>query len=145
MMQISPKHELSETHKKAFQSECNALSQAVLGSLLKLAENPKDQKELSKLVQSADTIMGDARFLQDKTLEQNATNIVKSFTGIGDVRKKIEEFGTAFEQFGLLVGNNGTCPKGYILVDGKCISDNSKTISNIVESNSKIKYNNLKN
>jgi hypothetical protein len=145
MMQISPKHELSETHKKAFQSECNALSQAVLGSLLKLAEKPKDLEELSKLVQSADTLMGDARFLQDKMLEQNATDIVKSFTGISDVRKKIDEFGTAFEQFGLLVGNNGACPKGYILVDGKCIPDNSKTISNIIESNSKIKYNNLKN
>jgi hypothetical protein len=145
MMQISPKHELSETHKKAFQSECNALSQAVLGSLLKLAEKPKDLEELSKLVQSADTLMGDARFLQDKTLEQNATDIVKSFTRISDVRKKIDEFGTAFEQFGLLVGNNGACPKGYILVDGKCIPDNSKTISNIIESNSKIKYNNLKN
>jgi hypothetical protein len=145
MMQISPKHELSETHKKAFQSECNALSQAVLGSLLKLAEKPKDLEELSKLVQSADTLMGDARFLQDKMLEQNATDIVKSFTRISDVRKKIDEFGTAFEQFGLLVGNNGACPKGYILVDGKCIPDNSKTISNIIESNSKIKYNNLKN
>jgi hypothetical protein len=128
MMQISPKHELSETHKKAFQSECNALSQAVLGSLLKLAENPKDQQALSKLIQSADTIMGNARFLDDKKLEQSATDIVKSFTGISDVRKKIEKFGVAFEQFGLLVGNNGTCPKGYILVDGKCVLDNRSYI-----------------
>ena len=136
---------LSEIHKNAFQSECNVLSQAVLGSLLKLAENPKDQQALSKLVQSADTIMGNARFLQDKTLEQSATDIVKSFTGTKDVRKKIETFGVAFEQFGLLVGNNGACPKGYILVDGKCIPDNSKTISNIIESNSKIKSKDLKN
>jgi hypothetical protein len=30
----------------------------------------------------------------------------------------------AFERFGLLVGNHGTCPKGYILVDGKCVPDN---------------------
>ena len=114
---------LSEIHKKAFQSECSVLSQAVLGSLLKLAENPKDQKELSKLVQSADTIMGDARFLDDKTLEQSATDIVKSFTDISDVRERIEKFGAAFEQFGRLVGQSGACPKGYILKDGKCVVD----------------------
>ncbi len=114
---------LNEVHKKAFRSECNVLSQAVLGSLLKLAENPKDQQALSKLVQSADTIMGNARFIQDKKLEQTATDIVKSFTGIHDVRKKIDEFGAAFEQFGILVGNKGACPKGYMLVDGKCVPD----------------------
>jgi chemotaxis protein histidine kinase CheA len=114
---------LEQKHKEAFQSECNALSQMVLGSLLKLATNPKDEQELSKLIQSADTIMGDARFLEDKKLEQDATDIVKSFTGIHDVRKKIDEFGIAFEQFGLLVGNRGACPSGYILVNGKCVVD----------------------
>lgn len=119
---------LSQDHKKIFQSECNTLSQAVLGSLLKLAENPKDQKEVSKLVQSADTLMGNARFMQDEGLEQNATDIVKSFTGIRDIRKKIEEFGVAFEQFGLLVGNNGACPTGYMLIDGKCVPDNRSYI-----------------
>ena len=115
---------LEQKYKKAFQSECNTLSQAVLGSLLKLATNPKDQQELTKLVQAADTIMGDARFLEDKKLEQNATDIVKSFTGTNDVRKKIDQFSIAFEQFGLLVGKSGACPKGYILVNGKCVMDN---------------------
>ena len=127
--------ELAQKHKEIFKSECNTLSQAVLGSLLKLAANPKDKQELSKLVQSADTIMGDARFLQDKELEQNATTIVKSFTNTSDVRKKIDQFSAAFEQFGLLVGRSGACPKGYILVEGKCVMDNksstkSKTILN---------------
>ena len=126
---------LEQKYQIAFQSECNTLSQAVLGSLLKLAASPKDQQELSKLIQSADTIMGNARFLQDKKLEQNATDIVKSFTDINDVRKKIDEFSLAFEQFGLLVGSRGACPKGYILVNGKCVMDNksstkSKTILN---------------
>ena len=126
---------LDLNYQQAFQSECNTLSQAILGSLLKLATNPKDQQELHKLVQSADTIMGNARFLEDKELEQNATDIVKSFTGTNDVRKKIEQFGIAFEQFGLLVGQSGACPKGYILVNGKCVIDNksnnkSKTILN---------------
>lgn len=117
---------IEEKYKKAFQSECNTLSQAVLGSLLKLATSPKDKLELSKLIQSADTIMGDARFLEDKELEQNATMIVKSFTNTSDVRKKIDEFGIALEQFGLLVGSNGVCPKGYVLVNGKCVMDVKK-------------------
>src|SRR3989338_1631526 len=115
---------ISQKHQEIFQSECNALSQAVLGSLLKLAANPKDKQELSKLVQTADTIMGGARFLEDKKLEQNATNIVKSFTNTNDVRKKIDEFRLAFEQFGLIVCNNGACTKGYMLVDGKCVTNN---------------------
>jgi len=115
--------ELSQKHQEIFRSECNVLSQAVLGSLLKLAENPRDSQELSKLVQSADTIMGGARFLDDKKLEQSATDIVKSFTGTKDVRKEIEKFGAAFEQFGRLVGQSGACPKGYILKDGKCVLD----------------------
>lgn len=70
---------LGEKHKKAFQSECNALSQTVLGSLLKLAANPKDMKELSKLVQSADTLMGNARFLQDKRHEDTCRLFKRGF------------------------------------------------------------------
>jgi chemotaxis protein histidine kinase CheA len=125
---------LSQKHQEIFQSECNVLSQAVLGSLLKLAASPRDMQELSKLVQSADTIMGNARFLDDEKLEQNATDIVESFTDISDVRKKIDEFGLAFEQFGLLVGKSGVCPKGYMLVDGKCIPDNRSHIKSITKS-----------
>jgi len=120
--------ELSQKHQEIFRSECNVLSQAVLDSLLKLAANPRDQQELSKLVQSSDTIMGGARFLDDKKLEQSATDIVKSFTDISDVRKKIEKFGAAFEQFGRLVGQSGACPKGYILKDGKCVVDTGYVI-----------------
>ena len=128
--------ELSQKHKEVFQSECNTLSQAVLGSLLKLAVNPRDKQELSKLVQSADTIMGDARFLENKKLEQNATDIVKSFTGTSDVRKKIDQFSAAFEQFGLLVGQSGACPNGYILVNGKCVIDTKSRIKSKTTLNS---------
>ena len=126
---------LEQKYKKAFQSECDTLSQAVLGSLLKLATNPKDKQELSKLVQSADTIIGDARFLEDKKLEQNATYIVKSFTGSHDVRKKIDEFSLAFEQFGLLVGKSGACPKGFIMVNGKCVMDNRSSLKSKTKPN----------
>lgn len=117
---------LDQKHQKAFRAECNNLSQMVLGSLLKLASNPKDMQELVNLVQTADTIMGGARFLQDKDLEQNATMIVKSFGGVKDVRKKIDEYSAAFEQFGILVGKNGACPIGYKMVDGRCVMENQR-------------------
>ncbi len=115
---------LDQKYQHAFQKECDHLSQMVLGSLLKLASNPTDTQELCNLVQSADTIMGDALFLQDKDLEQNATMIVKSFKDAKDVRRKIDEYHMAYEQFGILVGKNGACPKGYILVNGRCVLDN---------------------
>ncbi|MGY5148035.1 MAG: hypothetical protein ACW9W4_08560 [Candidatus Nitrosopumilus sp. bin_7KS] len=121
---------LEEKYSKTFQSECDSLSQAILGSLQKLSKNPKDPKEICNLIQSADTVMGNARFLQNKKLEQNATSIIKSFRGVSDVRKKIEEFGIAVEQFGSLVGSKGACPKGYVLVNGKCVSDNASYIKN---------------
>lgn len=121
---------LEEKYSRVFQTECDSLSQAILGSLQKLSKNPQDKKEICNLVQSADTIMGDARFLQNKELEQNAMIIIKSFRDISDVRKKIEEFGIAFEQFGSLVGSKGSCPKGYVLVNGKCVSDNTSYIKN---------------
>lgn len=128
---------LSQKHQEIFQSECDVLSQSILGSLLKLATSPKDKQEMYKLVQTADTIMGGARFLQDQTLERNATMIVKSFTGANDVRKKIDEFSLAFEQFGLLVGTKGACPKGYKLVNGKCVLDNKSNKSQIMSHNQK--------
>jgi chemotaxis protein histidine kinase CheA len=114
---------LDPKYQKIFRKECDHLSQMILGSLQKLSENPTDKQELNKLVQAADTVMGGSRFLEDQVLEQNATMIVNSFTKIKDVRKKIDEYGAALEQFGLLVGKNGTCPKGYKLVNGKCILD----------------------
>jgi len=121
---------LEEKYTRAFQSECDSLSQAILGSLQKLSKNPKDKKEICTLIQSADTIMGGARFLHDEKLEQNAIGIVKSFRGISDIRKKIDDFGIAFEQFGVLVGSKGACPKGYVLVNGKCVPDNTSYIKN---------------
>ncbi len=114
---------LDQKYQKAFQKECNHLSQMVLGSLQKLASNPTDEHELTELVQAADTIIGGARFLQDKELEQNASMIVKSFKNTKDVRKKIAEYNMAYEQFGRLVTKTGTCPKGYKYVNGKCVLD----------------------
>lgn len=113
-------------YKAVFQKECNQLSLMVLGSLQKLSINPTDRQELSKLVQAADTIIGDARFLQDKELEKQATSIVKSFKKIKDVRKIIDKYSTAYEQFGRLIAHTGACPKGYEIVNGSCVRINPK-------------------
>lgn len=122
---------MTPRYETAFVQECNRLSIMIVGSLQKLAINPKDKAELQKLVQSADTVMGNARFLNDKELEKNATMVVKSFNNIHDVRKKIDEYHVAFEQFGRIAAKIGACPKGYALVDGKCILKNdSRIISN---------------
>lgn len=112
---MSPKYEI------AFQKECDFLSNMIIGSLQKLAINPKDTEEMQKMVQTADTIMGGARFLENKELEQTATMIVKSFSNVKDVRKKIDEYSAAFDQFGRMVARTGTCPRGYTIIDGRCV------------------------
>lgn len=112
---------LERQHQIAFEKECSHLSFMVLGSLQKLASNPTDIEELHNLVQAADTIMGDARFLQDKELEQSATMIVKSFDNIRDVRKRIDEYSTVCNQFGKMIARTGVCPKGYKIVNGTCV------------------------
>lgn len=83
-MSISPKHEA------AFRSECDKLTCVILDSVQRLKERPADTQQISRLVQAADTVMGDARFLEDKVLEVHATMIVKEFTNVYDVRKKID-------------------------------------------------------
>lgn len=119
---------LDQKYQNVFRSECVVLSQMVLGSLLKLASNPKDEQEISNLVQTADTIIGSARFLQDKELEKNATMIVKSFTDTKDVRKTIDEYEMEFVQFWLQISKKGTCPSGYKRVNGRCVVDNQLNI-----------------
>ena len=76
----------------AFRSECDKLTYVILDSVQRLKERPRDTQQIKRLVQAADTMMGDARFLEDKVLERYATTIVKDFTNVYDVRKKIDQF-----------------------------------------------------
>lgn len=84
-MSISPKYET------VFRSECDKLTYVILDSVQRLKERPTDAQQIKKLVQAADTMMGDARFLEDKVLEKYATMIVKEFANASDVRKKIDQ------------------------------------------------------
>ena len=78
---------LPRKYELLFRGECDRLSSKICDSISKLKQKPDDLIEIKKLVQTADTIMGDARFLEDKTLEDYATMIVKEFSDVDDVRK----------------------------------------------------------
>lgn len=113
---------LDVRYEKVFRKECGYLSLMVVGSLQKLVKNSGDIKELEKMVQNSDTIIGDARFLEDKELEDAANMVVKTFSdGITEDRF---DYSAALEQFErLVVKNSGTCPIGYKLVGHSCMSD----------------------
>ena len=79
---------LEEKYVKVFQKECNYLSLVVLDNLRRLSHEPQNEDYLTKLVQSADIMIGDSRFVEDVELEQAATKVVKTFTGIHDASNK---------------------------------------------------------
>ena len=82
---------LPQKYEVIFREECDRLSVNLCNSLLHLKENPTDSTEIKNIVQAADTIMGNARFLGNKILEDHATMIVKEFSKVDDVQKRIEQ------------------------------------------------------
>ncbi len=82
---------LEEKYVKVFQKECSYLSFIVLDNLRRLSQEPQNEDYLARLVQSADVMIGDSRFVGDTDLEQAATKVVKSFTGIHDASNKSDE------------------------------------------------------
>lgn len=60
---------------------------------------------------------------EDKELERCATFVVRSFSRVNDVRKKIEQHTVAIDQFSKLKMKDGAVPKGYKLVNGTCVFD----------------------
>jgi chemotaxis protein histidine kinase CheA len=82
---------LEEKYVKVFQKECNYLSFVVLDNLRRLSQEPQNEDYLARLVQSADIMIGDSRFVDDTELEQAATKLVKTFTGIHDASNISDE------------------------------------------------------
>ena len=82
---------LEEKYVQAFQKECNYLSFVVLDNLRRLSYEPQNEDYLARVVQSADIMIGDSRFVEDTELEQAATMVVKTFTGIHDASNKSDE------------------------------------------------------
>jgi len=84
--------ELKKKHKITFKKECEIHSEKILTCLHNLKNHPKNVTEIQNILQSADIIIGTAKFLENKKLEEQAKFIVSSFLGIDDIRKKINEF-----------------------------------------------------
>ncbi len=82
---------LEEKYVKVFRNECDYLSYVVLDNLRNLSIQPQNTESLKRIVQTADTIIGDSRFVGDKGLENAAKMVVQCFTGINDVRDKSED------------------------------------------------------
>lgn len=70
---------LTGSHKNLFRIETGVLAVMVAASLKKLAKNPSDENESEKLLNYVDVILGDAKFLGDKELEENAKMIINLF------------------------------------------------------------------
>lgn len=63
------------SHKRLFQIETGMVAVMVAASLKKLMENPLDKNEIETLLNYVDVLFGDAKFLGDKDLEENAKTI----------------------------------------------------------------------
>ncbi len=82
---------LAEKYVVLFQKECTSLSKTVLRNLKNLSKNPKDHEALENMLQAADTIIGDSRFINHKELEQASMLLVKAFNNVEDVSLKSKE------------------------------------------------------
>lgn len=81
-----------ENHRNLFLEESSRLTGLVLDCLQKLEENPTNCEYIEKMVNTADIIRCDAKFLQDRDLEMDAKMIVGFFKGVQDIRERQKEF-----------------------------------------------------
>lgn len=82
---------LAEKYVILFQKECHDLSKVVLNNLHKLKENPNDHEAIEKMLQAADTIIGDSRFIKNKELEQASMLLLTTFNQVENVSDKSKE------------------------------------------------------
>lgn len=82
---------LAEKYVVLFQNECLELSSIVLDNLQKLTINSENKDALEKMLQAADTIIGDSRFINNKELEEASTLLVNTFYTDNNVNYKSKE------------------------------------------------------
>ena len=82
---------LAEKYVILFQKECLDLSNIVLNNLHKLKVNPNDNDGIEKMLQAADTLIGDSRFIKNRELEQACMLLVKTFNEVENVSDKSKE------------------------------------------------------
>jgi len=82
---------LAEKYVILFQKECSDLSNIVLNNLIRLKINPKDTDAIEQMLQAADTMIGDSRFIKNNELEQASILLVQTFQEVEDVSQKSKE------------------------------------------------------
>jgi len=90
---------LAEKYVILFQKECLDLSMIVLNNLHKLKVNPNDREGIEKMLQAADTLIGDSRFIKNRELEQACMLLVKTFNEVENVSDKSKELEFFIEIF----------------------------------------------
>ena len=90
---------LAEKYVILFQKECTDLSNIVLDNLNSLKINPIDTVRIEKMLQAADTMIGDSRFIKNRELEQACMLLVKTFNEVEDVSEKSKEVDFFIETF----------------------------------------------
>ena len=90
---------LAEKYVILFEKECSNLTNIVLNNLIMLRNNPKDIDAIEQMLQAADTMIGDSRFIKNKELEQASMLLVQTFTNTEDVSQKSKEVEFFIENF----------------------------------------------
>jgi hypothetical protein len=94
---------LSRPYRRLFRIEVGITAVWILNSLKKLEKNPSDKNEIKNLLNHVDVVMGDAKFLGNKQLEENAKMIMSLFNGDKITRQKSLEIRSLIEQFKPLI------------------------------------------
>ena len=94
---------LSRPYKRLFMLEAGITTVWILDSLKKLEKNPSDKNEIKNLLNHVDVVMGDAKFLGNKQLEESAKMIISLFNGDKVTSQKSLEIRSLIEQFKPLI------------------------------------------
>ena len=96
---------LAEKYVVLFQKECLDLSKTVLNNLHLLKANPNDHEGIEKMLQAADTMIGDSRFIKNRELEQACLLLVKTFNEVENVSNKSREVDFFIEIFSKIISD----------------------------------------
>jgi chemotaxis protein histidine kinase CheA len=96
---------LAEKYVILFQKECLDLSKTVLNNLHRLKANPNDNEGIEKMLQAADTMIGDSRFIKNRELEQACLLLVKTFNEVENVSNKSKEVDFFIEIFSKIISD----------------------------------------
>jgi len=94
---------LAEKYVILFQKECLDLSGIVLNNLHQLKANPNDNDGIKKMLQAADTMIGDSRFIKNRELEQACVLLVKTFNGVENTSYNSKDLDFFIEIFSKII------------------------------------------